>query len=60
MLRSLIVNTLTIIILKKVFCKKAILKKFENFTGKHLCEVSFNEVALSLLLKRGCSAGVFL
>ena len=35
-----------------VFCKKGVLKNFEKFTGKHLCQsLFFNKVAGSLLPK---------
>ena len=41
----------------EVFCKKAVLKSFANFTGKHLCwSLVFNKVAglrPITLLKKG-------
>ena len=48
----------------EVFCKKAVLKTFAKFTGKHLCQsLFFNKVTgcdLQLCLKRDSGTDVFL
>ena len=46
----------------EMFYKKAALKIFAKFTGKHLCRsLSFNKAAvLSLAKKRDSATGVFL
>ena len=49
---------------KKVFCKKGVLKNFTKFTGKHLCQgLFFNKVAglrLVHLLTKDSNTAVFL
>ena len=48
----------------EVFCKKAVLRIFAKFKGKHLCQrLSFNKVAdlrHATFLKRVSGTGVFL
>ena len=44
----------------EVFCKKGVLKNFEKFTRKHLCQSLFFNKNLQLYWKRDSGAVVFL
>ena len=44
----------------EVFCKKKVLRNFEKFTGKHLCEsLFFNKVEACNFIKKETLAQVF-
>ena len=48
----------------QIFLKTGVLKKFANFTGKHLCWslflIKFQVFRPATLIKRDCNTGVFL